>query len=227
MFTGLVEEVAKIRRIWRTQESARLQVEATTVMAGVALGDSIAVNGVCLTVTDFTERTFTADAIPETMRRSNLGNLTVGSAVNLERALAVGSRFGGHIVAGHVDGIGKLLTRTTEGIATVLAIGASAEVLRYIVDKGSVCVDGVSLTVMDVSDATFRISIIPHTWGSTTLAAAQVGTIFNLECDVLAKYVEKLLFGHNHKVGGVDGADVENITTSKVNMDFLRANGFA
>lgn len=195
LFTGLIEEVAHVRQIERQRDSARITLTARRVLDDVNIGDSIAVNGVCLTVVSFSADSFCAEAVPETMRRTNLGSLRTGDGVNLERALRLGDRLGGHIVSGHVDGTGILRARTPEGNAVVLRIGAPQEVLRYIADKGSICVDGVSLTVMDVTDDAFRVSIIPHTGQATTLLTAPAGGRLNLEVDVLAKYVERLLGG--------------------------------
>lgn len=225
MFTGLVEETAIVRRIEHHQDSAQLHLDARRVLEGVHIGDSIAVNGVCLTVVRFTSGGFTVDAVPETMRRTTLGTLVAGDRVNLERALRLGDRLGGHIVAGHVDGIGTITGRVLEGLAMVLTITAPPAVLRYVVEKGSICVDGVSLTVMDVTEAVFRISVIPHTGVETTLLQRPVGASVNLECDVLAKYVEKLVLGRSD--GLIAGDDNQHKPASRLDLAFLHDHGFA
>lgn len=210
MFTGLIEEVAVVQRVERTGHGAHLHLTAQTVLTDVALGDSIAVNGACLTVVGFGSDRFTVDAVPETLRRTTLGALVPGDRVNLERALRVGDRLGGHFVSGHVDGVGRIVEKAGEGLATVVVIQAGAEELRYIAEKGSICIDGVSLTVMDTSATTFRVSVIPHTGQHTTLLDKHVGARVNLECDMVAKYVERLLTGR----------------TEGVTMATLRENGF-
>ena len=163
------------------------------MLEGTRIGDSIAVNGVCLTVTKLTDGRFTADVMPETFSRSNLGELTVGSPVNLERAMAADGRFGGHIVSGHIDGRGKITKIKNDGNAVRFWIAADEKILRLIVEKGSIAVDGISLTVVSVSDSDFSISIIPHTLGETTLGIKRVGDTVSLENDIIGKYVERLL----------------------------------
>lgn len=224
MFTGLIEEIATVRHIVRTTHSARLSITAKGIMADMKLGDSIAVNGVCLTVTDFGSNWFTLDAVPETMRRTNLGTLKIGSKVNVERAMQLSSRFGGHIVSGHIDGVGTLKVRREEDLAVVLTFETTEAVMRYVVGKGSICVNGVSLTVMEVDTHSFSVSVIPHTGVSTTLLSSRVGDVVNLECDVLAKYVEKLLFAGQ---SGDDSRGNRGATESPgVTMAFLAEHGF-
>lgn len=189
MFTGLVEEKGTILKISQNQ----ICVKAEKVLEGSRIGDSIAVNGVCLTVTRLTGGGFWADVMPETFSRSNLGSLIPGALVNLERAMAADGRFGGHIVSGHIDGRGKITKIQRDGNAVRFWICADKAILRLIVEKGSITVDGISLTVVSVSDADFSISIIPHTLGETTLGSRQVGDSVNLENDIIAKYVERLL----------------------------------
>jgi riboflavin synthase len=221
LFTGLVEELASVMRIDVRQSGANVELRAKRIIEDMQLGDSIAVNGVCLTVVRFHDSIFTLDAVPETLRKTNLGKLKPGQNVHVERAMRADGRFGGHIVSGHIDGVGVISHRRQEGIATVLTIACSPDEIRYIVEKGSICVDGVSLTVMDVHDNAFRVSLIPHTGSVTTLKEAPLGTEVNLECDILAKYVERLL-----------GMATRNSSTARsgsmnVDMDFLVRNGFA
>lgn len=193
MFTGIVEERGTIDAITPLADAARLRVRGATVTEGVHHGDSIAVNGVCLTVVEHGDDWFTADVMAETLRRSGLGSLDVGSPVNLERAARVDSRLGGHIVQGHVDGTGTVLAIEPDEHWTVVRIGLPAELARYVVEKGSITVDGVSLTVVDVTDEAFSVSLIPTTLGLTTLGVRAVGDTVNLEVDILAKYVERLM----------------------------------
>lgn len=193
MFTGIVEEMGTIRAIRKGSHSAVLEIQAKVVLEDIHIGDSIAVNGVCLTATSFTPATFTADVMHETLNRSSLANLRPGSRVNLERAMAANGRFGGHIVAGHVDGVGTVLRTQKDDNAIWYTIGASPEVLRYVVEKGSITIDGISLTVANVETDSFAISAIPHTVAVTVLQDRKPGDIVNLETDIVGKYVEKLL----------------------------------
>lgn len=193
MFTGIIEEVGHVKSLKRGAKSFTLEVEARKVMEGTQVGDSIATNGVCLTVTTLTGSGFTADVMPETVQRTALSQLKTGSEVNLERALSLQSRLGGHIVSGHVDGTGRISRRSQDDNAVWLTVDCSSSLLRYIIEKGSITIQGVSLTVARVDDHSFAVSLIPHTQGATTLHAAKVGDMVNLENDVLAKYVEKLL----------------------------------
>ena len=192
MFTGIIEEIGKIKSVKRGSKSVVLEVEARKVLADTRIGDSIATNGVCLTVVGKGNDGFSADVMPETMNRSNLGLLKPGDPVNLERALCLNSRLGGHLVAGHVDGTGKIL--------------------RYIVEKGSVAIDGVSLTIAYADEQVFKVSVIPHTQEETTLVKKEIGDVVNLENDMIVKYVEKLM-GQGKPKGGLT-------------LDFLVANGF-
>ncbi|WLD86616.1 MULTISPECIES: riboflavin synthase [Stomatobaculum] len=190
MFTGLIEEQG---RVLTPPRNGKLSLAASKVTEGLALGDSIAVNGVCLTVSAFSGQRFTADVMPETLHRSNLGELRTGSLVNLERALPATGRFGGHFVSGHIDGVGSLLSVRPEGNALIFSIRAAPELLRGIVEKGSVAIDGISLTVVEVTETLFSVSVIPHTAAVTTLAGKRPGDRLNLETDMIGKYVLRAL----------------------------------
>lgn len=219
MFTGIIEELGRIARIDVGSQSGKLFIEARAVLQDVRLGDSIAVNGVCLTVTSFTESGFTADVMPETLKNTNLGSLKQGDVVNLERAMAMGDRFGGHLVSGHVDGTGLIVSREPYANAVLFRISAAADLLRYMVPRGSVAVDGISLTITDVRRDSFSLSIIPHTLSHTNLQRKRVGDTVNLECDLIAKYVDRLLAWRRGEEAEADG--------SRINQDFLRQHGFA
>lgn len=190
MFTGLIEEQG---RVLTAPRNGKLSLAAVKVLEGIARGDSISVNGVCLTVSSFSGQGFTADVMPETLHRSNLGELRTGSLVNLERALPATGRFGGHFVSGHIDGVGSLLSVRPEGNALIFSIRAAPELLRGIVEKGSVAIDGISLTVVEVTETLFSASVIPHTAAVTTLAGKRPGDRLNLETDMIGKYVLRAL----------------------------------
>lgn len=189
MFTGIVEEIGTVRSV----TPGRIDINAQTVLTGTKIGDSIAVNGVCLTVTALRHDGFCADVMPETLRRSNLGSLRTGSPVDLERAMAADGRFGGHIVSGHIDGIGRILDIHREGNAVWVSISAGKEILDLVVEKGSIAIDGISLTVAYVDQEKFKVSIIPHTGSETILLTKRNGEAVNLETDIVGKYVQKLL----------------------------------
>ncbi|MFJ5710406.1 riboflavin synthase [Streptomyces sp. NPDC093105] len=193
MFTGIVEELGEVVAVEQLEDASRFRLRGPLVTEGAQHGDSIAVNGVCLTVVEFGDGEFTADVMAETLKRSSLGALEVGSRVNLERPMAVGGRLGGHIVQGHVDGTGAILERTPSEHWELVRVGLPAQLARYVVEKGSITVDGVSLTVVEVGDDWFTISLIPTTLALTTLGHKQPGAPVNLEVDVIAKYVERLL----------------------------------
>ncbi len=193
MFTGIIEEVGTVRRVLSGGTAGEISIRAAAVLEGTHIGDSIAVNGVCLTVTGMTGDGFTADVMPETLRRTNLGRLNSDSRVNLERAMAAGGRFGGHIVSGHIDGVGTIRSMRREENAVWVTIAASTPILRLIVEKGSIAIDGVSLTVAEVTSETFSVSIIPHTGAQTILLSKRLGEQVNLENDVVGKYVQRLL----------------------------------
>ena len=214
MFTGIVEEIGKLTSIKRAANSARLTVNAPLVSQGTQLGDSISVNGVCLTVVNIEGTSLSFDAIPETITRSSLKAVGVGDVVNLERAMSAGGRFGGHLVQGHVDGTGVLQSVTDQENARILRIGASPDLMRYTIPKGSITLDGISLTVVDVGPDWFTVWIIPHTWSNTSLGRKRIGDPINIENDVIARYLEKLL-------------DARGIGSSGVTMEKLIETGFA
>ncbi len=216
MFTGLIEEIGEIKAIEKGTKSARITIKAEKILEGTKLGDSIATNGVCLTVTEFNKSSFSVDVMAETVRNSNLGKLKPGSYVNLERALKLSDRLGGHMVSGHIDGIGTIVDFYNEENATWVSIETTVNVLKYIVHKGSITIDGISLTVAYVDENIFKVSIIPHTKGETTLLMKKIGDEVNLESDMMAKYVEKLL-----------KYDEIPKTKKSISMDFLERNGFA
>ncbi|MEP6855850.1 MAG: riboflavin synthase [Pedococcus sp.] len=193
MFTGIVEELGTLAEIVDQGDAIRLTVEATTVLDGTVLGDSISVNGCCLTVSALGEGRWTADLMQETLDKTSLAGVVPGERVNLERAVTVDKRLGGHIVQGHVDGVGEVISRSPSEHWDVVEISLPAHLARYLVDKGSITVDGVSLTVVEARDASFTVSLIPETLARTTLGSRRPGDLVNLEADVIAKHVEKLL----------------------------------
>ncbi len=215
MFTGIVEEVGVIRQIRRGAHSSVLTIGAETVLSDLKIGDSVAVNGVCLTATSLGSGFFTADVMHETLRRSSLGSLTSGSRVNLERAMAANGRFGGHIVSGHIDGTGRIAATRRDDNAVWYTVETPAPLLRYIVEKGSITIDGISLTVAAVEQDRFSVSLIPHTAQVTILGEKGPGDTVNLETDIIGKYVEKLLRPAPEPTG-----------SRGVTLEFLAENGF-
>ncbi|MEI3501916.1 MAG: riboflavin synthase [Anaerovoracaceae bacterium] len=222
MFTGIIEEIGEIAGVKRGQVSSRLAIRGKKIFSDLKLGDSVAVNGVCLTATSISGDIFEADVMAETLRRTNLGGFSNGTRVNLERAMAAGGRFGGHIVSGHIDGTGRVSSLVREENAVWVRIDAGDKILRYIIEKGSITIDGISLTVAETGPGYFKVSIIPHTGEETTLLRRRPGDIVNLENDVVGKYVERLLnfsagngeaFGQKAKAGGID-------------LNLLSENGF-
>lgn len=211
MFTGIIEETGTVSS---RSTGTSLCIEADAVLEGTVVGDSIAVNGVCLTVTSLSGGTFTADVMPETLRRTSLGSLCPGAKVNLERALSPSGRLGGHIVSGHVDGCGRVESIVPEGIASIVTLSLDKHLLRYIAEKGSVTLDGVSLTVVSVSDRAFAVSLIPQTRAVTTLGGLRPGSPVNVEVDILARYTERLLTAGTPK------------KESGLSLEWLAANGF-
>lgn len=213
MFTGLIEEIGTMEGSVNGEKSMKLTLKASKVLDNINIGDSISTNGVCLTVTSFNDTAFTVDVMPETMRKTNLGKLRPGSLVNLERALKVNDRLGGHIVSGHVDGTGVIRDFKVEDNATWVIIETNVDVIKYIIPKGSIAIDGTSLTVVEVVDNFFRVSIIPITKEETILLKKKVGDEVNLECDIVGKYIERFL-------------TFKEVKEDTISMNFLEENGF-
>ncbi len=214
MFTGIIEEIGKVLSVRHGSQSATITIRAKKILDDIKKGDSVNTDGVCLTVVSFNGEEFSADVVAETLRRSNLNQLKPGSEVNLERAVRLNDRLGGHLVSGHVDGPGIIEEFIKEERSIRIRISAGAELLKYIVQKGSVAVDGISLTVAEVNQSGFVVSLIPYTINDTTLAKKMKGNQVNLECDVIGKYVEKLL-----KVP-------DQLKSSKIDMDYLKEHGY-
>lgn len=213
MFTGIIEELGTIKKLSISGHSGQIMINASKVLEGTAVGDSIAVNGICLTVTAMGSDYFTADVMAETVRRSSLKDAVAGDYVNLERAMAANGRFGGHIVSGHVDGTGTIISMKKEENAVWVTISADPSIIKFIVEKGSVCLDGISLTVASVSSTDFKVSVIPHTGEETTLLKKKVGSLINIENDIVGKYVDRLLNYKEEKPSGIT-------------MDFLKEYDF-
>ena len=217
MFTGLVAELGTVQRLARQGSSYHLTVGAKKVLENLKIGDSVAVNGACLTVVRMDDSGFTADVMPETVRLTNIGSLQPGSKVNLERTLRLCDGLDGHIVSGHVEGLGTISEQRPEGIAVVVTIATPPELLTYIIKKGSIAIDGISLTVTEVTDTSFSVSLIPHTAKETTLGFKKVGDSVNLETDILGKYVERMLTWNKQTQAG---------KADTLNMQTLLENGF-
>ena len=211
MFTGIIEEIGKVERIEKNSRNCKLSIKVSKILTDIHLGDSIAVNGICLTVTHFNHQAFTVDVMNETWNRTALTLLKHGSEVNLERALSVNGRLGGHIVTGHIDGTGKISSIKKDDNAVWYQINTQKEILDLIVEKGSITIDGISLTVAKVSKVNFSVSVIPHTLEQTILKSKQVGSTVNLENDILGKYVQKLM---------------DNSPKSEISKELLYQNGF-
>ena len=223
MFTGIVEEIGTVVSISQGAKAAKMTLQGNLIFEDMHIGDSIAVNGVCLTVTEKTSNTFIVDVMPETLRRSSLGKLSKGSKVNMERAMAANGRFGGHIVSGHIDGTGEIESFVKEDNAVWVTIKASSKLLKYIIEKGSITIDGISLTVAYVDNRCFKVSLIPHTAANTTLLTKKAGDIVNLENDIVGKYIDKLM--------NFDSSENSEASNTKeesggVSMEFLSQNGF-
>lgn len=217
MFTGIVEEVGKVKKIIQGSSSIKLSIECANILQDVKLGDSIAVNGICLTVTELGGEWFSADVMPETIRNTNLAKLKLMDKVNLEKALKLSDRLGGHIVSGHIDGMGIIIDKKSEDNAVWVTIEAPYIILKYVVSKGSVALDGTSLTVACVDEKSFKVSIIPFTRGVTTLGIKNVGDMVNIESDVIGKYIEKLMMLRAN----------ETLEKDSLSIDFLKKHGFA
>ena len=222
MFTGIVEELGTIVSISKGAKSSRLTLQGQLIFEDMHIGDSIAVNGVCLTVTEKTSNTFTVDVMAETLRRSSLGNLTKGSKVNMERAMAANGRFGGH--SGHIDGTGTIESFVKEDNAVWVTIAASGNLLKYIIEKGSITIDGISLTVAYVDNRCFKVSLIPHTAANTTLLMKKAGDIVNLENDIVGKYIDKLLHFKLEDENENPGQELDK--SQGLTLEFLSENGF-
>lgn len=220
MFTGLVEEVGVLVSVTGSEQASRLVIRAQRVLEDVRIGDSIAVNGICLTVTAHTSSQFSVDVMPETLNKTSLRQLRPGQPVNLERAMRLGDRFGGHIVSGHVDGTGSVLSRQPHANAVLFRIEAGPQLFKYVIPRGSICIDGISLTVVDVEDNSFSVSIIPHTLAETSLRDRRPGDLVNLEADVIGKYVERLL-------GCRSLSERTEAKPTGLSLAFLQENGFA
>jgi len=230
MFTGIIQAVGKIAAIEKKRTDCKLKIEVSSLdMSLVNLGDSIAVNGVCLTAVEFNSNSFTADVSNETLSLTTLGDLTIGAPVNLEKALSLSTPLGGHLVSGHVDGVGKILKRTSDGRSERFFIEAPAGLAKYIAQKGSVCIDGISLTVNGVNGAIFDLNIVPHTLQKTTIGQFQSGQSVNLEVDLLARYLERLMMGEAAATPNSSGALATGLTpdlTGGLTESFLKDNGF-
>lgn len=209
MFTGIIEEIGTVVGIKRGAKSSRIIISGDMIFDDLKIGDSVSVNGMCSTAAEISNKTFTADIMAESMRRTNLGSLKKGSRVNLERAMQLNGRFGGHIVSGHVDGTGIVISQIREENAVWVTIGAEDNIMRYIIEKGSITIDGISLTVARVYSDAFAVSIIPHTAVETTLLTKRSGERVNLECDIVGKYIEKFVKKE-----------------SNITLDFLKENNF-
>lgn len=216
MFTGIVEEKGRVISLKKSDKSCVLEIAANVVTQQLELGDSVAVNGVCLTMVSITKSSFCADVMNQTLKMSSLGALKPGDSVNLERAMSAQGRFGGHIVSGHIDGTGEIISVKPDANAIWYTVSAAPELMRYIVDKGSVALDGISLTVAKVTDDSFSVSVIPHTAKITVLGEKKAGDRVNIENDIIAKYVEKLMLPKIEKTPKKSG----------ITMEFLMENGF-
>lgn len=217
MFTGIIEEVGILQKFSLGNGFGVMEIKCNYVLEETKIGDSIATNGVCLTVKEKSSNSFKAEVMGETLAKSNLGSLKVGDKLNLERALRLSDRLGGHIVSGHIDGVGKIVSIKEERDGTWFTISAPKDVLKYIIDKGSIGIDGISLTVAYVDEEVFKVSIIPHTLENTILLHKKVNSNVNLECDLVGKYIEKLFIRKD---------EVKEIKKSHMTIEFLRNNGF-
>lgn len=213
MFTGIIEEIGTIGNMQGSEDAIQITIHAAKIIHDINLGDSISVNGVCLTVTEFTARSFTVDVMPETVKATSLNSLKAGSSVNLERAMAANGRFGGHFVTGHVDGIGTIIRKKPSANAVYYDIKVSEDITSSLVMKGSIAIDGISLTIFGLEDGKVTVSIIPHTLSETVLGGKQAGDIVNIECDMIGKYIKKFV-------------QQSTESSSSLTSDFLKENGF-
>lgn len=213
MFTGIIEEIGIVSSAIKTTSSIKLTIEAKKIIEDIHLGDSIAVNGICLTVTEFSTSSFTSDVMHETINRTSLKNIKQGTKVNLERAMLANNRFGGHIVSGHIDGIGTIINIKRDNIAIWFTIKANEKIMQYIIEKGSIAIDGISLTVADLTKDSFRVSVIPHTLKNTILSNKNINDTVNLENDCIGKYIKKFVSD-------------QSIYSSKINREFLLKYGY-
>ena len=218
MFTGIVEEKGKIKSIQQGSKSIRLTIEAGIVLQGLKIGESIAVSGVCLTATEISSDSFASDVMPETLRKTAFSNLKIGDIVNLERAMRADGRFGGHMVAGHIDGTGAITDIKREDNAVWLKIKAAPDILKYVIDKGSIAIDGISLTVAEIEKDYLSVSLIPHTVKETSLLKKNIGDAVNLECDLVGKYIYKFFNSDKDKTGKEESKTID--------FDFLKKHGF-
>ncbi|BCZ48006.1 riboflavin synthase subunit alpha [Clostridium gelidum] len=218
MFTGIIEEVGTLKELSIGNGFGVMEIKCSRVLEDAKIGDSIATNGVCLTIREKSSDSFKAEVMGETLAKSNLGSLKVGDKLNLERALRLSDRLGGHIVSGHIDGVGTIVSIKEERDGTWFTISAPKEVLKYIIYKGSIGIDGISLTVATVSEEVFKVSVIPHTLENTILIDKQINSKVNLECDLVGKYLEKFI--------NIKNEEQEIKETSNITMDFLMKNGF-
>jgi riboflavin synthase len=218
MFTGIIEEVGTLKELSVGNGFGVMEIKCSRVLEDARTGDSIATNGVCLTIREKGSDSFKAEVMGETLGKSNLGSLKVGDKLNLERALRLSDRLGGHIVSGHIDGVGKIVSIKEERDGTWFTISAPKDVLRYIIYKGSIGIDGISLTVADINEEAFKVSVIPHTIENTILIDKQINSKVNLECDLIGKYLEKFI--------NIKNEEQEIKETSNITMDFLMKNGF-
>lgn len=212
MFTGIIEEIGQLKSIHKQGQGMVMEIHCQKVLEGTKLGDSISTDGVCLTVSSLGDKGFSADVMPETVKRTGFAHLAPGSPLNLERAMAANGRFGGHMVSGHIDGTGDIQAITPTSNAVLVTICTTAKVLRYVIEKGSIAIDGISLTVVDVAEESFRVSLIPTTAKDTTLLGKKVGDKVNLECDIVGKYIERFA--------------AKKESPSSISMSMLADNGF-
>lgn len=213
MFTGIIEEIGTITSIKNNSLGLDIEISANNILEDLKLGDSVAINGCCQTVTNINNNKFTIQAVFETIKLTNFNEFKTNQKVNLERALTINTRLGGHIVSGHIDGIGKIISITNLGNSIIFEISAPQHILKYVIHKGSITINGVSLTICELLENSFKVSIIPHTFNNTTFSTLKIGDNVNLEPDILAKYIEKLMIK-------------EDNTNSKITLEFLKENGF-